>query len=104
MRASSSPLIEVFMNVYSGKRPVAESAFKWLSESDAVPVNDAGKVWQWLTGEGLSEQVSTLREREAEDIQPFTNHAYGPQMILNKDRTKDLTDAITAVKATLSAN
>ena len=33
-------------------------------------------------------------------IEPFADQAYGPQMILDPNRTKDLTDAIRAVKIT----
>lgn len=35
-------------------------------------------------------------------IGPFADQAYGPQMISDANRTKDLTDAIAAVKRTLS--
>jgi hypothetical protein len=35
-------------------------------------------------------------------IEPFADQAYGPQMIFDADRTKDLTNAIGAVKRTLN--
>lgn len=35
-------------------------------------------------------------------IEPFADQAYGPQMILDANRMKDLTDAIAAVRGTLS--
>ena len=37
-------------------------------------------------------------------IEPFAEQAYGPQMILDVDRTKNLTDAIGNLKKTLSVN
>jgi hypothetical protein len=39
---------------------------------------------------------------EAAAIEPFAEQAYGPQMVRDPDRTKDMTDAIDAVKRTLS--
>jgi hypothetical protein len=41
--------------------------------------------------------------RDFEVIEPFAEQAYGPQMVFDRDRSKDLTDAIAAVKAGLSA-
>src|SRR5262245_54876459 len=35
-------------------------------------------------------------------VEPFTDRAYGPQMVSDPNRTKDLTDAIRGVKRTLS--
>jgi hypothetical protein len=62
------------------------SGFKGRGESSG------SYVW---TNEGLGKLSESV-------IEPFADQPYGPQMILDANRTKDLTDAIRTVKRTLS--
>jgi hypothetical protein len=58
------------------------------------------------TGEGVAANTEGISggagQLQTASIEPFTDRPYGQQMIFDQARSKDLTDAIAAVKATLS--
>ena len=64
------------------------------------PVHGAGGLLR--RGGNSGSYVESERLGKSQEIGPFASHAYGPRMIFDAQRTKDLTDAIRAVKTTLS--
>jgi peptidoglycan hydrolase-like protein with peptidoglycan-binding domain len=88
-------------NVNKSGEPSAMEPSPSTTAKQPEPMTSASEFdFEWDTFDERFEDAEG--EQNLSVIGPFANQAYGPQMILDADRTKDLTDAIRAVKRTLS--